>query len=163
MKPDEEYGWLIRLYVLCEKFQDLEAKNTVLTAIFTKSNEMLLDDYTYFANVTDVTYHYDGTPVGCLASNLLVVIFVQEGYAGWMMVDGAAKISKDFLFDLTVALFKLQSLREEDRTKLRKLEMYLEDAKMELIDTEDADVEEAITGMHFMKRDLCSQQVAFDR
>jgi hypothetical protein len=140
---NDEYGRLIRLYVLCEKFQDLEAKNTVMTAIFMKSNETLSNGLRYFPGVSDITYLYNRTPAGCLARNLLVDLYAQNGSEEWMMEEVATEFSNEFLFDLTIVLFKRPLLKGSDETKLRELETYLEDIKTEHFDAQDADAEEA--------------------
>jgi hypothetical protein len=131
---NDEYDRLIRLYVLCEKFQDREAKNAVMTAIFMKSNETLSNGLRYFPDVSDITYLYNGTHAGCLARNWLVDIYAQNGSEEWMIKGVAAEISNEFLFDLTIALFKRPPLKGSGKTKLLELAMYLEDIKTEQLD-----------------------------
>jgi hypothetical protein len=99
---DNEYTILAQVYVLAEKLQDTEAKNSVSEAILLLTRELTTPWSRVPINAVEVIY--DGTPDSSQARRLFVDLFADHGGDDWLPAE--ADIPHDFLYDLSIRLFK---------------------------------------------------------
>lgn len=74
---------LAKLYVLCEKLQDIEANNYIIHAIVTTFGETFPNSMSYFPCDKSITILYEGAPDSTHVERLLVDMVV-----GYGKIDG---------------------------------------------------------------------------
>lgn len=100
----EEYEVLARIYVLAERLQDTKAKNFISEAILELSRELITTSSRAPISISAVEIIYGGTPESSQARRLFVDLFADHGGDEWLPAN--ADIPHDFLYDLSIRLFK---------------------------------------------------------
>jgi hypothetical protein len=103
-----EFDLLAKLYVLAEKLQDKNAKNTIVKALKATSLESDSAGNSYLPGWKTILIIYAGTTSGSLARESLVGLYAMENLGLVNLVKDADKVPKVFLIDMAVA-FQLES------------------------------------------------------
>lgn len=95
-ESDDEYGVLVRAYLLGQKLMDNDFKDTIIDAIVNKLLTTGLFDIRQTGTV------YDNTPKGAPLRRLWLDIYRYQGQASWLHEElDDADISPEFLFDFS--------------------------------------------------------------
>lgn len=95
-----EYIHLARLYVLCEKLQDIEGKNSTIHAMLSTSRDNIS-----VLRPNAIKTIYEGTPESSPARKMLLDMYVEYGN-NMSLHGGRGNYPKQFLFDLAVQLLQ---------------------------------------------------------
>lgn len=108
-KGPKEWHWLCRLYLLAEKLQDVETKNTVIDGMFLYIRPsfpaMLADKESTVLDATSTTWLYEQTPEKSPVRRFVVDFCVQSGRAEWLQVD-KGKYPQEFIWDIAMGLMQ---------------------------------------------------------
>jgi hypothetical protein len=98
----EEWGVLCSAYILGEKLQDSEFKDTVIDAMIEKINEEPMFEF----NPEMVVEIYENTPPQSHARRLLVDLYTFAGKSSWLSKEKREFLHEDFLYALLVQFMK---------------------------------------------------------
>ncbi|OCL05222.1 hypothetical protein AOQ84DRAFT_441594 [Glonium stellatum] len=98
----EEWGVLCSAYILGEKLQDSEFKDTVVDAMIEKINEEPAFEF----NPEMVVEIYENTPPQSHARRLLVDLYTFAGKPSWLSKEKREFLHEDFLYALSVQFMK---------------------------------------------------------
>jgi hypothetical protein len=112
--------------VLCEKLQDIDAKNAILQAMLAEIRG------TSILSLSAITIQtiYNGTPESSPARSLLLDMFVERGNDKFFhnqILNGC--FPKEFVRDLAVQLFKQRSFRGSETLANCNVKKYQEKVK----------------------------------
>jgi hypothetical protein len=115
-----EWLKLCRLYVLAEKLQDIQTKNTVIDAVHACVTEWCREgaartfqslhakfpaDMGDLISIASITELWEGTPANSPARRFILDLYASHGKSSWLIGKGGTP-PRDFLLDLTLALMK---------------------------------------------------------
>ena len=107
VEGNEEYLRLAKAYVLGEQMGDINFKDAVIDAIVDKSNTATTDKKRWSPVGPVIRCIYDNTPETSPARQLLVDLYAVSGRSKWLHTWAKkSDLTKDFLYDLSIALFK---------------------------------------------------------
>lgn len=111
-----EYKQLCKLYVFCDKVQDVFSKNKIVDAIIEATEEKQKDGLERYPSSTCISLIYDGTTRSSAMRRLLVDFYIEQGWSKWLGEKDAEVLPKDFLFDVAQGMLErrarpLQDLR----------------------------------------------------
>ena len=109
----QEYKELARLYCFGEKYQDVQLKNAVVSAMIAKAQVADPKGIRTYPGIQPVDMVYKGTSAGSLARKLLVDMHIESGREEW--IEGGLH-NKDFLVDLGMGLYRAKRKLEEGST-----------------------------------------------
>jgi hypothetical protein len=110
---EQEYISLSKLYVLCDKVQDITGVRIVTDAFVKATQKKRADGRCHFPGEDPINITYDNTPDGCPLRSLLVDLYVFHAEAKWLG-DCGDDLPKDFLFDIAMGMV---TSRAEPRNK----------------------------------------------
>lgn len=99
-----EYNFLAKLYILCEKLQDLRAINLVMDAFVENTNRKQANDKFYYPSDRVVSFVYENTPEKCPLRSYLVDCHVFAGRKDWLVDTDT--LPKEFLADVVRGMLK---------------------------------------------------------
>ena len=106
----EEWHWPCRLYILAERLQDIETKNTVIDGMFLYLQEAIpvFSTTPVTKDPANVDAHslgwlYGHTPENSPVRRLAVDLYAQTGRAEWLQAD-KGKYPAEFVWDLAIRL-----------------------------------------------------------
>lgn len=103
----KEWHWLCRLYILAEKLQDVETKNTVIEGMFLYIRPCfpatLADKESTILDATSTTWLYESTPENSPVRRFVVDFCVQSGRAEWLRGE-KGKYPPEFVWDVAIGL-----------------------------------------------------------
>lgn len=102
-KHEKEYVKLARLFVLGEKYQDASFKNTIVDAILAKHEDFFNDGQGGAPDLAAIDVVYRGTCAGSPARELLVDMWVDQGYVSF--IENANSLNHEFVRDLCAKAF----------------------------------------------------------
>ncbi|KAF2657784.1 hypothetical protein K491DRAFT_578276, partial [Lophiostoma macrostomum CBS 122681] len=95
---------LCHLYMLAEKLDDVQTKNTVVEAILSYCTKPQTDGNIYYMGGEPVSVIYSGTPENSPARRLMTDLYAYRGDQGCMKHCPKDGWPPEFLYDLTVSL-----------------------------------------------------------
>ncbi|KAF1946600.1 hypothetical protein EJ02DRAFT_430537 [Clathrospora elynae] len=100
----EEYDLLARLYVFCEKIQDVTAKGLLISAFVQASRKLREDGCKYYPAADQIKYVFEGTPDSDPLRQLFVDYYVYRGHSGWTENSRPEDYHHDFLHMVMVLM-----------------------------------------------------------
>jgi hypothetical protein len=123
---DWDYIKPSKLYVLCEKLQDIDAKNTILRELLAQ----IRVTQTWTPSALAVNAIYDGTPENSPVRNLFLDIFVERGNCVVLYRDlSEGEYPLKFVTHLAVELFKQRRFIRSETLASCKVGKYQEEVK----------------------------------
>ncbi|KAF2241953.1 hypothetical protein BU26DRAFT_391005, partial [Trematosphaeria pertusa] len=101
-----EYKQLCKLYVFCDKVQDVFSKNKIVDAIIEATEEKQKDGLERYPSSTCISLIYDGTTRSSAMRRLLVDFYIEQGWSKWLGEKDAEVLPKDFLFDVAQGMLE---------------------------------------------------------
>jgi hypothetical protein len=122
-----EYTNLSRLYVFCEKVQDLVSKNLVITAFVEQMNKTRLNELVLYPGQNSINIVFEGTVRGDCLRKLFVDLYVWRAEECWWKDKGCNSFGVEFLFDLAVRTREALDQKLLDKPKPFRAADYLEE------------------------------------
>jgi hypothetical protein len=114
---NREYIMLAKLYVLCEKIQDVTAKCALLSAFVESTLKVRVDGSQSFPPTQPIRHIYQGTLTSDPLRAFLVDCYVYEGYIGWAY-EKYHNFPHEFLYDFMVGAYQVRTApMDKSRTK----------------------------------------------
>jgi hypothetical protein len=113
-----------KLYILCTKLQDLEAKKAVFTTIMDSTVRVRTDGFSYSVGLGSITLIYAGTVAHDPLRTFLVDCYVFRGGVAWGG-DQADLLPVEFLFDVMKGMLRERE-RPVDTGRTRDAKRYLD-------------------------------------
>jgi hypothetical protein len=101
-----EYIAVCKLYIFCGRVQDLEAKKVLLSALVKAIQTTRDDGMVHYPGKEVAKLIYEGTSPADPIREFLVDCHAIAGLSDWNKGQSAADYPPQFLFDLTIAMFK---------------------------------------------------------
>jgi hypothetical protein len=117
-----EYTMLAKLYVFCEKIQDVTTKHALIFA-FVESTQKVRGGITQLFPITQVIRHiYNGTLASDPLRAFLVDCYVYMGHSGWAE-EKYDKFPHEFLYDFMVGTYKVRTA-PMDKSRIKDAKYY---------------------------------------
>ncbi|KAF2121999.1 hypothetical protein BDV96DRAFT_640068 [Lophiotrema nucula] len=105
---EPEFRELFRLYILCDKLQDVISKNLLIDAVLEATHQDSYKNTTYLPLLEEITILYGGTMAGSPMRRLLVDHMVDHASPKWFSsLEGImSQVHGDFAVDMMVQMGK---------------------------------------------------------
>lgn len=121
---DREYTMLAKVYVLCEKIQDVTTKRALLSAFVESTLKVRVDVSQFFPPTQPIRDIYQGTLTSDPLRAFLVDCYVYEGHIGWAYEE-YHDFPHEFLYDFMVGAYKVRA-GPKDRSRVKTAKYYLD-------------------------------------
>ncbi|KAF1844021.1 uncharacterized protein K460DRAFT_357663 [Cucurbitaria berberidis CBS 394.84] len=133
---NEEYLLLAKLYVFCEKIQDVEAKGTLISAFVEATSRVRENGWRTFPTLQPIKYIYDGTTELDPIRGLLVDLYVINAELSWVIGSRPEHCPPDFLHRVMLGMLAdrkkpgRRKMVTDASTYLKKLRMTNDDGNI---------------------------------
>jgi len=133
-----EQTMLGKMYVLCEKIQDLQAKNSIRIAMLDSVNQARSNESSYYPHLNVIKEVYAGTLPGDQMRILLANIGVSCGYSEWFPNSETSDYHPDYLLDVVKGMWNRRGLPDNKwRREVKNIRAYPCEELENLIPNED--------------------------
>jgi len=120
---DQEYVALSKLYVFCEKVEDLHSKAIIITAFVETARTLRENNTVYYPNPGPIKIVYDGSMNRDPLRQFLVNCYVLRADERWFEGSAIDDYNPQFLFDALVEMAK-QRDKIGDKARIQTAEQY---------------------------------------